>query len=183
MGGTLVRVSRSHCLIRLFSLILHSIVLRRNPSGSTVRTLYLIIFPLFPGAWFSSPLSSWRYSDSYSADWHSPSFEDAHWNSATAGYFPSIPSSVITRYYRHTLSSSLTREEINQFVGFRLSGATQTGFICYINGVEIFRKNLPSWVFPPSHTIVLLSCRGTIHDYIPATVSFPSPLTYSYVVI
>ena len=110
--------------------------------------------------WLIDPNTSWKYSDSYANGWKSTSFDDSAWNEAAAGSFTPVSGSTITRYYRVVISS-ISIPAV--FSGFRIGAKTNIGLACYLNGEELFRRNLPS---------------GQISDVTPAQTSLPTPVFY-----
>lgn len=92
-------------------------------------------------SWAVNPHSSWRYADSYSAGWSDIQFDDSSWESAPAGSFAPIDQSTPTRFYRyHVPSYSLP----SVFSHLRVAAFSSVGVLCFVNGREAFRRNLPS---------------------------------------
>ena len=125
---------------------------------------------LIIGNWLIDPNTSWKYSDSYFSGWKSTSFDDSTWNEAAAGSFIPLSSSTITRYYRVALAS-VSIPSI--FSGFRIGAKTNVGIICYLNGEEVFRRNLPSY-----SCFCIFICSSEVDSKYPAHTSLPTPIFY-----
>lgn len=110
--------------------------------------------------------SSWRYLDN-GADlgdgsyWTSPYFDDAAWKTGNAelgygdggeatvvSYGPSASSKYITTYFRKKFNADAS--EIN---ALQLELLRDDGAVVYLNGVEVFRNNLPD--YSPGNAIAL----------------------------
>lgn len=101
----------------------------------------------------------WRYlvdGSNPDAAWRTPGFADAAWPSGPAelgygdegegrpeatriGYGPDAGSKYITTYFRH----SFTVLRPHEFTGLTVNLLRDDGAIVYLNGVEVFRTNLP----------------------------------------
>ena len=77
----------------------------------------------------------WKMSDQYSADWMKNSFEDSGWNDETMGSVSGVYSG--TQYFRKAFTgiSGMAAYEVRMNYCF--------GVIAYVNGVEVFRDNMP----------------------------------------
>ena len=79
---------------------------------------------------------NWRYSDSYHSLWNANSFNDNQWKSITLGSY-SIRVSASTQYFRKSFNGITGMASID--IQFYYSH----GIIAYINGIEVFRDNMP----------------------------------------
>ena len=79
---------------------------------------------------------TWRYSDSYHSLWNANSFNDNQWKSITLGSY-SIRVSASTQYFRKSFNGITGMASID--IQFYYSH----GIIAYINGIEVFRDNMP----------------------------------------
>ena len=129
-----------------------------------------MVLALIVGNWLIDPNTSWKYSDTYVNGWKLASFDDSAWDEAAAGSFTPISGSTVTRYYRVT-TTSLRVPTV--FAGFQIGAKTNVGIICYLNGEEVFRRNLPLYSLSPC-----LNCRSQVTDRIPASTSLPNPVFY-----
>ena len=100
--------------------------------------------------------SSWKYLDNGSdqgSNWTTLSFNDASWAQGAAllgygrgdeatvvSYGPSGTNKFITTYFRKTF----TINDISLFSGYSLNVRRDDGAVVYINGVEVFRSNMPA---------------------------------------
>lgn len=85
-----------------------------------------------------APSSEWKYSDTYSAGWTSPSFSDAHWTTGSMGSFTTRAQT--TRYYRFTFSTTADLDDIGIFVS---AFTYDAGIVAYMNGERFYIRNLP----------------------------------------
>jgi hypothetical protein len=99
--------------------------------------------------------SVWRYWDQGalpSPDWTSRRYDDAAWASGAAqlgygdgdettvvGFGPNSGSKYITTWFRHTFDL----EAANQVQSMDLGVLRDDGAVVYVNGVEVFRSNMP----------------------------------------
>ena len=90
-----------------------------------------------------TPSSSWKYSNTASGEWFAPSADDSTWSSASPASFSQIESTVMTRYYRATVTIPTTFEGIS---AYEVGAYTKYGYIIYVNGQEVLRANLPETV-------------------------------------
>lgn len=102
--------------------------------------------------------SRWKYFDlgvSPAADWNSKTFNDAAWMEGnaqlgygdldevtTVGYGPDINNKYITTYFRKTFSIADTAE----LSAINASILIDDGAVVYVNGVEVYRNNMPDGV-------------------------------------
>lgn len=98
----------------------------------------------------------WKYLDNGSDQgllWHSPAFDNSSWGSGPAqlGYGDGDEATVvsygsnpwkryITTYFRH----SFVVTDASSFSGLTLRLLRDDGAVVYLNGVEVFRSNMPS---------------------------------------
>ncbi|KAK8797782.1 hypothetical protein WA171_005313 [Blastocystis sp. BT1] len=114
-----------------------NIVFKNSLSGGKVEESYL--FALY------SPINkndTWRYSDSYHSLWNTNSFNDNQWISIILGSF-SI-TSYNTQYFRKSFNGVTGMASID--IQFYYSH----GIIAYINGIEVFKDNMPQGVITHS---------------------------------
>lgn len=78
---------------------------------------------------------TWRYSDSYHSLWNTNSFNDNQWISIILG--SSSITSYNTQYFRKSFNGITGMASID--IQFYYSH----GIIAYINGIEVFRDNMP----------------------------------------
>jgi len=99
--------------------------------------------------------SVWKYLDDGSDQgtaWYGPAFDDSGWMSGLAelgygdgdeatvvSYGPSPDNKYITTYFRHTFSVSDPSKYQNLILGI----LRDDGAVVYLNGVEVFRTNMP----------------------------------------
>ncbi len=129
------------------------------PSGIQERPIpgnRLSPFELIPSIQLISAGSSWKYLDNgtnQGTAWRASSFNDATWKTGNAefgygdggeatvvSYGPSSTNKYITTYFRKTF----TVIDISTISGLELSLIRDDGAVVYINGVEVYRNNLPS---------------------------------------
>ncbi|MEO7393966.1 MAG: metallophosphoesterase family protein, partial [Chitinophagaceae bacterium] len=100
--------------------------------------------------------SSWKYKDNGSnqgTNWRGTTFGDATWASGNAqlgygdgdetkivSYGTNAGNKYITTYFRKTITIAST----TQFTGYTLNIKRDDGAVVYINGIEVFRTNMPS---------------------------------------
>ena len=100
--------------------------------------------------------SSWKYLDNGSnqgTTWRTTGFNDASWASGNAqlgygdgdeatvvSYGPNSNSKYTTTYFRKTVSVA----DASGFSGYTLRVKRDDGIVVYINGVEIYRSNMPA---------------------------------------
>lgn len=101
-----------------------------------------------------APGSTWRYLDDGSdpgSAWRQPAFDDSHWRAGPGplgygdpdivtliGYGPDRSNKYITAYFRHSFTSSPGDYRV-----LDLELRCDDGAVVYLNGVEIYRFNLP----------------------------------------
>jgi hypothetical protein len=102
--------------------------------------------------------SEWKYNDTGvdpGADWTTTSYNDASWQSGptpmgygrtayvqggtTISFGPSSTNKRIAYYFRRTFEV----EDVNEIAGALANVWFDDGFVAYINGVEVFRANMP----------------------------------------
>ena len=99
--------------------------------------------------------SSWKYLDDGSDQgtaWHQPKFDDSAWPSGPAElgygdggeatvlhYGPDTNNKYITTYFRHTF----TVADPEDYPNLLLKILRDDGAVVYLNGVEVFRTNMP----------------------------------------
>ncbi|MES2284146.1 MAG: Ig-like domain-containing protein [Bacteroidota bacterium] len=129
------------------------------PSGVLERPIpgnRLSAFQLIPSVELISAGSSWKYLDNgtnQGTAWRTTSFNDATWKTGNAefgygdggeativSYGPSSTNKYITTYFRKSFNVS----DISTISGLELSLIRDDGAVVYINGVEVYRNNMPS---------------------------------------
>lgn len=95
-----------------------------------------------------TPTDSWKYlyGNPNNVDWMQPTFSDAAWSEATPGNFPSLTN--VAQYYRRTFS--ITGVNDTTTIEYRIR--VNAGSIVYLNGIEIYRVNMPTGT-PNSETL------------------------------
>ena len=113
--------------------------------------------------------STWTFLDDGSdqgAAWRDPAFDDSAWSSGPAqlgygdgdeatvvGFGPDSNNKFITTYFRHEFNVT----DPSVWTGARLRVLRDDGAIVYLNGVEVFRTNMPagavSYVTPASSAV------------------------------
>ena len=83
---------------------------------------------------------TWKVSTTYFPGWNTESFSDATWQSATRGTYPNYVGNTI--YLRHTISI----DDITLYPLLDISPYFTDGCVVYANGVEVYRKNMPTGV-------------------------------------
>ncbi|MCI0337171.1 MAG: metallophosphoesterase family protein, partial [Acidobacteria bacterium] len=105
---------------------------------------------------FIEPGSVWKYLDTgvdQGTAWRAPSFNDSTWASGPAelgygdgdemtvvGYGPSAGNKYITTYFRHSFNVT----DASKFTSLLLRIWRDDGAIIYLNGVEVWRVNMPA---------------------------------------
>ncbi|KAK8807329.1 hypothetical protein WA158_004088 [Blastocystis sp. Blastoise] len=86
-----------------------------------------------------SSTSQWKYTSTAQSgtSWTTAAFSDASWTSYAPGSFPAP--STTTRYFRAT--GSIPADKTN-FVSFEVGVLTREGVAIYVNGQEVYRRNL-----------------------------------------
>jgi acid phosphatase type 7 len=98
----------------------------------------------------------WKFLDNGSnqgTGWVAPAFDDSGWQSGPAelgygdgdestvvSFGPNSSSKYITTYFRHTFDVA----DPSQYSGLTLRVVRDDGVVVYLNGVEVFRDNMPS---------------------------------------
>ncbi len=124
-------------------------------SAVTNITVNPVTSPI-PAAELISAGSSWKYLDNgtnQGTNWRAAAFNDAAWKtgnselgygdggeSTVVSYGPSSTKKYITTYFRKTFN--VTDKSI--IPGLELSLIRDDGAVVYINGVEVYRNNLPT---------------------------------------
>ena len=101
--------------------------------------------------------ASWKYfdgGDALGASWNSPTYDDASWSVGMAqlgygdgdeateiGYGSDSSDKHMTSYFRKTISITAAQKSNSQIT---LNLLCDDGGIVYLNGVEVFRTNMPS---------------------------------------
>ena len=78
----------------------------------------------------------WKMTTNASGNWADPSTSDASWDAVTLG--SSIPSVTGTQYFRKSFTGLASMAAYEASFNYRM------GIIAYLNGVEIFRDNMPA---------------------------------------
>ncbi|KAK8807039.1 hypothetical protein WA158_003798 [Blastocystis sp. Blastoise] len=83
--------------------------------------------------------SQWKYSTAVQSDstWTQSTYDVTSWSTYSSGSFPTTIAST-TRYYRTTI----TLPDLTDFATFELGINAKEGMIVYINGQELFRRNM-----------------------------------------
>ena len=129
------------------------------PSGIQERPIpgnRLSPFEFVPPIQLISAGSNWKYLDNGTNEgtaWRATSFNDATWKTGNAefgygdggeativSYGPSSTNKYITTYFRKTFNVA----DMSTISGLELSLIRDDGAVVYINGVEVYRNNLPS---------------------------------------
>lgn len=132
--------------------------------------------------------SSWKYLDNGSdqgTSWRDASFNDASWASDTGtfGYgdnwitkcinacgtvacYPSCTNKYITTYFRKKVNIATASYDSVQFSVMR-----DDGFVLYVNGVEVWRTNMPSGTI--SYNTSAPTAIGSADEYTPITLNVP----------
>lgn len=80
--------------------------------------------------------AEWKFSNSFQSGWNTANFADGSWTSFIAG--TSTQQSAGTVYFRKTFTGVTGMAAVDaQFL-------YSHGIVAYINGVEIFRDNMPA---------------------------------------
>ena len=77
---------------------------------------------------------SWKHSDTFASDWKSYAFQDSAW-SATSGSAISVSG---THYFRKSFTGLANMVAIDARFLYKF------GIVAYINGIEIYRDNMPA---------------------------------------
>ncbi len=152
--------------------------------------LLLFIAQISEGQTIFDYRSAWRYLDNGSNQgtaWTGTGFNDAAWVSDT-GWFgygdpafvtkcvnacgtvscaPSCGTKYITTYFRKVVNIP----NIALFDSMILNIIRDDGFVVYVNGVEVWRDNLPTGTI--SNTTVALTALGGADEYTPITRTIP----------
>ncbi|MES2704109.1 MAG: metallophosphoesterase [Bacteroidota bacterium] len=135
--------------------------------------------------------SAWKYLDNGSNQgtaWSGTSFSDAAWGTASGvfGYGdswvttyvnacgavaanPSCTNKYITTYFRKTINIA----DVNLFDSVRFNVWRDDGMVIYVNGVEVWRDNLPASPATITYTTTGLTAIGEPAEYTPVTKSVP----------
>lgn len=121
-----------------------------------VSLLLFFIFNSLAQTTLISAGSSWKYFDGGvlpAANWNQASFNDASWSNGSteigygdgdentiASYGPSSSNKFVTTYFRKTIS--IVNPSIYTFLD--LGVVCDDGCVVYVNGVEVYRQNMPS---------------------------------------
>ncbi|SDZ17583.1 Cadherin-like beta sandwich domain-containing protein [Evansella caseinilytica] len=129
----------------------------------------------------------WKYlddgSDQYTSieeasDWRHPDYDDSNWKSGhailgyggyegeatTVGYGSSSSNKHITTYFRKTIDV----ENVDSYTELQLSVLRDDGAVVHLNGVEVFRSNMPSGEI--THTTLAASTIGKDYTYYVAPI-------------
>ncbi|KAK8801131.1 hypothetical protein WA158_001901 [Blastocystis sp. Blastoise] len=87
-----------------------------------------------------SSTSAWKYSNQAQSgnSWTQANFADTTWTSYAPGTFPAPTST--TRYFR---ASGNLPSPITDLAGFEVGAYAKEGVVIYVNGQEVYRRNLP----------------------------------------
>ncbi|HQZ23217.1 MAG TPA: metallophosphoesterase [Thermoflexales bacterium] len=125
------------------------------------------------------PGSTWEYLDNGSDQgtaWTSTAFDDSAWVSGlaplgysdpvstTVSFGPNSSNKYITTYFRH----KFTVGSPTSYTTLTLSLRRDDGAVAYLNGVEVFRTNMPAGVI----TYTTLAATGVGEDYSFYTANF-----------
>ncbi|KAK8793314.1 hypothetical protein WA158_004673 [Blastocystis sp. Blastoise] len=104
------------------------------------------------------------------SNWLNSDFDASNWLSIRNGYFQAV--STITRYYRYTTTIIL-----QDSFSFILSFKTDSAFITYINGIEIYREGLPEGNITSTTQSLFQESTSTWKSItIPSSIYFPSSI-------
>ena len=78
--------------------------------------------------------SAWKFSNAAEVNWFAPAYDDSQWTSYTHGV--SAPTTSGTQYFRKSFSS------ISNQAAYEVRFNYRAGIIAYLNGVEIYRRNM-----------------------------------------
>ena len=81
--------------------------------------------------------SVWKFTNGASGNWMQPTFSDEAWTSVTLGT-STTSSSTGTQYFRKTFDG------LTDMAAIDLEFKYKHGIIAYLNGVEVYRDNMPS---------------------------------------
>ncbi|HYC60326.1 MAG TPA: metallophosphoesterase, partial [Thermoanaerobaculia bacterium] len=140
--------------------------------------LCVLLWPAFTGADVLVPAgSTWRYLDNGSNQgtaWRHASFNDSAWatgaaqlgygdgdETTTVSYGPNSNQKYVTTYFRRTFSVA----DPSAYASLLLSTLRDDGAVVYLNGVEVWRSNMPA---------------GTIGHQTLASVSLGTPEEATY---
>lgn len=127
-----------------------------NSSASTTAALVLPPANSVSGSTLVATGATWRYLDNGSDQgtaWRSNTFNDAAWKSGPAqlgygdgdektvvGYGPSSSSKYTTTYFRYSFDLA----DPSAYGSLDLKMRRDDGAVVYLNGVEVFRSNMPT---------------------------------------
>ena len=80
--------------------------------------------------------ATWKYKNTLESGWTSYSFADNSWTDVTLG--STTPTALDTQYFRKTFAGSSVMSVMEAQFKYMY------GIIAYVNGVEVFRDNMPS---------------------------------------
>ena len=86
--------------------------------------------------------ASWKYTASASGNWKDASFSDNDWTTVTLGSTSQTASG--TQFFRKTFTG------VNGIAAIDVQLKYKFGVVAYINGVEIYRDNMPDGTISPS---------------------------------
>ena len=105
--------------------------------------------------------SVWKFTNGASGNWMQPTFSDEAWTSVTLGT-STTSSSTGTQYFRKTFDG------LTDMAAIDLEFKYKHGIIAYLNGVEVYRDNMPDGAITPetrcSKTYGTYDYRGTIRN-------------------
>ncbi|KAK8797193.1 hypothetical protein WA158_004403 [Blastocystis sp. Blastoise] len=104
-------------------------------SGESPKTVYINV-----GYLLRYGQTTWKYTTSAQtgSSWTTSTFSDSAWSSAVSGSFSGLSGTTV--YYRGSFSVS----SISTYALYEISLKIKAGIIAYLNGVEIYRYNLPT---------------------------------------
>src|SRR5258706_3133094 len=115
-----------------------------------ILALLGIVVPAYAQTSLISTGSVWKYLDDGSdqgAAWTGVAFDDSTWNSGPAelgfgdgGEATTNASGFITYYYRHAFNMA----DASSITNLRVLLKRDDGAIGYLNGIEVFRDNMPA---------------------------------------
>ncbi len=139
--------------MKQFSVVFITVILLLGGNRQDVYAQkYLIEFDSL----FSYPAAS---NAEPASDWYTPEFDDSGWpvDTHSIGFgepvYVQVPVTTRSLYLRY-------RFHLNNAVGIRginFSGDFDDGYVAYINGKEVARKNAPDMPFPPYDTLATRS--------------------------
>ncbi|KAK8791013.1 hypothetical protein WA158_005644 [Blastocystis sp. Blastoise] len=136
------------------------------------------LFTFYPAFTIKST-DSWKYSAVAQSgnQWTAAGFADSTWTSYAPGAFPEVSS--ITRYFRATASVPSNK---NSFAIVDCGAFTKDGVAIYINGQEVYRRNIPTGASGSTPATTVDANAAYRRVTVPVTSSFLSGSTVTMAV-